>query len=125
MPSFLQLPGELPWWATLALIVPAALYGLLLLAMPFNVFGIKGRMDSIEAQLDEIQQEIRSLSLRLPEPEASDPAGTISMMGTRPPIPPTVVDDGQDLPRFQSAPPDIRRSTARPPRSEPRLDWPR
>lgn len=128
MPSFLQLPGGLPWWATLAVLVPIALYGLLFLAMPFSVFGLKGRMESIEARLDEIQEEIRSLAIRLPEPSAvqrQDPAqGYTARM---PPIAPASAPPEPDLPRFRPEPPDQRRQQppARPPRSEPRLDWPR
>ncbi len=49
------------------LLVPALLYALAFLFMPFSVLGVKGRLDAIEARLDEIQGEIRSLALRLPE----------------------------------------------------------
>ncbi len=48
--------------------VAGALFALAFLAMPFSVFGLKGRLDGVEARLDEIQREIRSLALRLPEP---------------------------------------------------------
>ncbi len=36
--------------------------------MPFSVIGVKGRLEGVEARLDEIQGEIRSLALRLPDP---------------------------------------------------------
>ncbi len=39
------LPDWLPWWVPLLLLVPALLYAMLLLAMPFNVFGVKGRLE--------------------------------------------------------------------------------
>ncbi len=126
MPSFLQLPGGIPWWLTLAILVPLALYGLLFLAMPFSVFGLKGRLESIEARLDEIQAEIRSLAIRLPEPFVGLPSAepTNRSLQLPPPIAPAPEDD--DLPRFQPDPTPSRRvTTARPPRSEPRLDWPR
>lgn len=113
-------PDWMPWWAQLALLVTALLFGLLFLLMPFSVFGVKGRLDMIEARLDEIQGEIRSLALRLPEPlggratdmdyrmqgpPSPEPADA---MPARPPIPPA--------PHY--AP---RRPPAQPQRSEPRL----
>ena len=61
------LPDWLPWWVPLVLLVPALLYLLAFLFMPFSVIGLKGRLDSLEARLDDIQQEIRSLVLRLPD----------------------------------------------------------
>ncbi len=96
------LPAWLPWWVPLVLLVPALLYAMLLLAMPFNVFGVKGRLDVLEARLDEIQGEIRSLTLRLPEPLRGgadfDDTGYAQPMAerdrmrqraaSRPPIPP-------------------------------------
>jgi hypothetical protein len=62
------LPDWMPAWVPLALLVPALFYALVLLLMPFSVIGLKGRLDAIEARLDEIQGEIRSLALRMPEP---------------------------------------------------------
>jgi hypothetical protein len=89
-----SLPTWLPWWVPLILLVPAVLYALVFLAAPFNVFGVKSRLDAIEARLDEIQGEIRSLALRLPEPmhpsayDDTDYAPLAPRRGTRPPIPP-------------------------------------
>ena len=80
----------------------ALIFLLAFLALPFNVFGVKGRLELIEARLDEIQGEIRALALRLPE------AGDAPSL--RPPIPPAAE---------RVAAPDPRR------RAEPRLDWPR
>ena len=61
------LPDWLPWWVPIVLLVPALLYALAFLFMPFSVIGVKSRLDVIEARLDEIQGEIRHLALRLPE----------------------------------------------------------
>lgn len=61
------LPDWVPWWVSLVIIVPAILLALAFLCMPFSVFGVKGRLEGVEARLDEIQGEIRSLALRLPE----------------------------------------------------------
>jgi hypothetical protein len=120
MPSFLQLPGDLPWWATLAILVPVALYALLLLAMPFSVFGVKSRMEQIEAQLDQIQEDLRVLAYRLPDPGAAH--STIRPPPLMPAAPPP---PEPDLPRFHNDPPGRRPVPQRSARAEPRLDWPR
>ena len=62
----LNLPDWLPWWVPLALLVPALLWALSFLFMPFSVFGVKSRLEVIEARLEEIQNEIRHVALRLP-----------------------------------------------------------
>lgn len=86
MTSPLPLPDWVPWWVHLVLLLAAALFGLLFLMMPFSVFGVKARLEGVEARLDEIQGEIRSLSLRLPEglPDMGPEADPYA----RPPIPP-------------------------------------
>lgn len=133
MPSFLQLPGGLPWWATLAILVPVALYGLLFLAMPFSVFGVKSRLEQMEARLDEIQEELRGLAFRLPEPSRQAPV--------LPPASPRAVAEASPIPtapahtpmpepadKLARHQPDLgARKTApeRGERFEPRLDWPR
>lgn len=97
------LPPWLPWWVPILVLVPAILYALLFLLMPFSVIGVKGRLDVIEARLDELQGEIRTLSLRLGEPgrpayrpdeDAYDtnplppPRMAAASPITRPPVPP-------------------------------------
>lgn len=133
MISPLPLPDWFPWWVQLAILIAALLFGLMFLLMPFAVFGVKGRLDLMEARLDEIQGEIRSLALRLPEPGLDDahalaPPGRTELSGRasqpgssrysgpgfddyegqRPPIPPAPQDRGP--------PPVPSRS-----RTEPRL----
>ena len=49
------LPDWLPWWVPIVLLVPALLYVLAFLFMPFSVIGVKSRLEVIEARLDEIQ----------------------------------------------------------------------
>jgi hypothetical protein len=61
----LSLPDWLPWWAMVAILVPVLVYLLAVLAMPFNTIGVKGRLDLIDARLDEIQSEIRALAPHL------------------------------------------------------------
>ena len=126
-----SVPDWLPWWAILLILVPVLLYLLAFLVMPFNVFGLRGRLDVIDARLDEIQGEIRALAMRLPEPHAGE---------SRPPIPPAArwSEPRDEPPETDTAPigPGQRwRRAVRPrppdpddrppPRSEPRLDWPR
>jgi hypothetical protein len=81
---------------------------------------VKGRLDSLEAQLDEIQSEIRSLAMRLPDsPRRGMADDWVELPGSRrapegppprttPPIPP----------------PAAWPETPRGSRAEPRLDWP-
>src|SRR5690348_4515804 len=94
------LPDWLPWWVPIVLLVPALLYALAFLFMPFSVIGVKSRLEVIEARLDEIQGEIRHVALRLPEvaraadyDEIYPPEPTVDRRRapppmTRPPIPP-------------------------------------
>jgi hypothetical protein len=140
------LPDWLPWWVPLLLLVPALLYALAFLLMPFSVIGVKGRLDVIEARLDEIQGEIRSLVLRLREPgaadyrgadfeevyapKADDAAARATNISPRPPIPPAAHELEDRPPRASSfgnrAPRrEAPREAPRGGRAEPRIDWPR
>ena len=123
------LPDWLPWWVPIVLLVPALLYALAFLFMPFSVIGLKSRLEVLEARLDEIQGEIRHLSLRLPETRhAADydeiyaPEPPVQRRGepvvSRPPIPPAAHELEEDNP------PRSRGARGKPAgRSEPRLDW--
>ena len=105
------LPAWLPWWAVVAVLVPIALYLALFLLMPFHTFGLRARLAGLEARLDEIQGEIRALTLRLPEPgigfDGAAPRGGFEGAAQRggfevaaqrgrapPPIPPAVPEAG-------------------------------
>jgi len=136
------LPDWVPWWVPLLLLLPALLYALAFLFMPFSVLGVKTRLEVIEARLDEIQNEIRHLALRLPAgskeldfEEVYAPMPQTQRrpepLSERPPIPPalhdlSIDDDALERP----APPAGARPSRRPEppgartqRSEPRLDW--
>jgi hypothetical protein len=135
------LPDWVPWWVPLVLLVPALLYALAFLFMPFSVLGVKTRLEVIEARLDELQQEIRHVALRLPMgPQSVDfedvyaPISQVQRrppsVGDRPPIPPSaqdLYDDDEPVER-QAPPPNMRPvrrqepQIVRPQRSEPRLD---
>lgn len=94
----LTVPG-LPEWSGLAVLLILALLVACVLVMPFSVFGVKGRLDAIEAQLDELRADIRALAAR---------SGPVALRDEAPPPP---------LPQ---PPPE-----AAGPRSEPRISWPR
>src|SRR6516165_3014603 len=104
------LPEWLPWWVPIVLLVPALLYAVAFLFMPFRVIGVKSRLEVIEARLDEIQGEIRHLSLRLPEtarvdydeiyaPEPAVQPRRAPPATTQPPIPPAAHDLEDQEPR--------------------------
>ena len=122
----LTIPG-LPEWSGTAALIALLLLALAYLLMPFSVFGVKGRLDALEAQLDEIRDEIRGLSIRLSDgprrvgggggaatedwvdpPLRPSPQGADSQPRATPPIPPPA--SWPDPPRGG--------------RPEPRLDWP-
>lgn len=99
MLQMLNLPDWLPWWVPLVLLVPTLLWALSFLFMPFSVFGVKSRLEVIEARLEEIQNEMRHVALRLPSgggpgpdyddvypPRMQEPRADRIM--SRPPIPP-------------------------------------
>lgn len=129
------VPDWLPWWVPLVLLLPALLYVLTFLFMPFSVIGVKGRLDVLEARLDEIQNEIRHLALRLPDtgepvdfeeifnPEPAVEQRSAPVM-SRPPIPPATHELRREEPKVGRPPPQPQ-PPPRPSRREPRLDWPR
>jgi hypothetical protein len=126
MPIPITFPDWMPWWLQLLVVVVAILLGLAFLFMPFSVFGVKSRLEAVEARLEEIQGEIRSLAMRLPEPgrgigyddepvlRASSP---IQPQRVAPPIPPAAWEgDGRASLRVSSRPGGAR--------AEPRLGRP-
>jgi hypothetical protein len=127
MPLPFTLPDWLPWWVPTLLLVPALLYALLLLAMPFSVFGLKSRLESIDARLDEIQNDLRTLAPRLaaeaeavPVQRRQPPPASRPDRSVAPDEPPPVSAVREARNGTRQRPP-----SARPARSEPRLDWPR
>lgn len=112
MTSPLPLPDWVPWWVHLVILLALLFVAVMFALMPFSVFGTKARLEAIDSRLDEIQAEIRSLSLRLPEisddEEDGPPGPKIRSRSWLPPIPP---------PPLQAA----RRDATRPTRTEPKL----
>ncbi len=68
MPIPIEFPDWMPWWLQLLVVVAALLLGLAFAMMPFSVFGLKSRLEGVEATLEDIQSELRNLAHRLPEP---------------------------------------------------------
>ncbi len=133
MPIPFTFPDWMPWWLQLIAVVVAILFALAFLFMPFSVFGVKSRLEAVEARLDEIQGEIRSLALRLPEPGRGAgldddsvvlrAVAPIQPVRAQPPIPPAAWETERD-----AASPTLRAASrvtdpARG-RSEPRLGRP-
>ena len=128
MNTLIAFPDWVPWWVPMVLLVPALLYALAFVFMPFSVLGVKTRLEVIEGRLDEIQQEIRHLALRLPvgprEVDFEDVYAPIQQasrrapaVSDRPPIPPAATDlYGEDLAVERPAPPPNMRPARR---SEP------
>ncbi|MBB2200419.1 hypothetical protein [Gluconacetobacter tumulisoli] len=61
----------MPWWLQLTLLIAGTLFAFVWLLMPFAVFGLKGRLDAIALQLEDLQAELRVLALA---PEDRRPA---------------------------------------------------
>jgi hypothetical protein len=126
------LPDWVPWWVSIVVIVPVVLFVLAFLLMPFSVFGVKGRLEAVEARLDEIQGEIRSLALRLPERATGHVDYDLHPTeletrrwaeAARPPIPPAPRQPTRLAESDRPAPPPTRRiDPSRGARSEPRFD---
>ncbi len=129
-----SVPDWMPWWAQLLAVVVGVLLALSFAMMPFSVFGIKPRLEALEARLDEIQGEIRALSLRLPEPARRPAANDEPPLAAaparaaappRPPIPPAAWSPDTGPRRPIGAPPPLRTEPDSRPagqRLEPRID---
>jgi hypothetical protein len=129
------LPDWLPAWAFLLLALPVLLYALVFLIMPFSVFGVKARLEGLEAQLNDIHEELRYLANRSAPPARSFVAdeqdfdtlpqfNRLKTARAAPPAPQTVPPPIPPAPLTpRAAPRDQPRLPQRPARrTEPRLD---
>lgn len=126
--SRLAVPG-LPEWTGLLALILLTLVGLAYLLMPFAVFGVKGRLDVIEAQLDELQAELRSLAMRGMEPPRRSSAALSPDDWADPPVMrrhgAAATPQEEPSPRVSPPiPPPAKWPEGRAVRPEPRLDWP-
>ncbi|MHB1305343.1 MAG: hypothetical protein ACYCZB_18105 [Acidiphilium sp.] len=129
------LPDWMPAWLGLVLLLIGLLYALAMLAMPFSVFGVKSRLEAIEDQLEQVQEELRILTLRLPEPLRGvaidetpyDPLPRQGAAPRRPNMPPAEPyrepsPSREPLGRARPAPPSPPPARGPSRRIEPRLD---
>jgi len=58
------LPDWLPAWAFLLGALPVLLWLLAFLIMPFNVFGVKSRLENLEAEVESLRDEVRLAAMR-------------------------------------------------------------
>jgi hypothetical protein len=132
------LPDWMPDWLFLLLALPVLLYALAFLLMPFSVFGVKARLEALEAQIDALHEDVRMMAMRssgaLPpsstkldayddvpnfgrikraQPDYDEPA-VPRAVAPRPVVPPMSAPTRE---RLAPAPPPPR-----PARREPRLD---
>ncbi|WP_291295165.1 hypothetical protein [Elioraea sp.] len=143
----MRIPG-LPDWANLVIVVLGLMIALAWVLMPFSVFGVKGRIEAVEARLEVIHEEIRQLNLRIAQagwrsgPDFAMPAEapTLRRPGPvppepqmAPPIPPPPVVPERSV-RPMPAPPHpagrpepgmrAEPTLPLPNRAEPKLSWP-
>jgi hypothetical protein len=128
-----MLPAWLPSWSLLLLALPVLLYALVFLGMPFSVFGVKGRLESLEARVEALTDEIRVMNMRkvgvIPEelPEFGRMKAAVAATAAPPPTPPRAAPPLREPAARRPAPsaPPLRaeadaRASGR--RLEPRLD---
>ncbi len=113
----LAIPG-LPSWSGTLVLALLAIVALAYLLMPFSVFGLKGRLDRMEAQLEELTGELRTLSQRLAMGARATPAEEFT---PHPAAPLAAPRDVSPPARTAPVPPPPMRGE----RAEPRLDIPR
>lgn len=128
------LPGWVPWWVQLGLLVALVLVLAAYVAMPFSVFGLKARIEALDDRVDELHTDLRDLINRLPDPEMRRPAAWRRLEPDEDGYTPRAVSTVDVAPRPPVPPepmvPERFRERERPgssparDRSEPTLRWP-
>lgn len=119
----LTIPG-LPSWVAIVLLVAISISILAFLAMPFAVFGVKSRLEAVEAELTDLRTEIRAL---MRQPIGSVPARSVVEDEWVEPPSRAASRAREAEPRITPPviPPAARpERSARAARAEPRLTWP-
>ena len=128
-----SLPDWMPWWAVIAVLVPVALYGALFLLMPFQTFGLRGRIRELEMRIDALHEELRGMTLRLPDrgmdpydepPRSVPPIPPAPRSGFGDPVADRMLDYMRDKARADMQRAEGPRAAPRP-RNEPRVFGPR
>lgn len=104
MPLNLPLPDWVPWWGQLVVLILAILFGFAFMMMPFAVFGLKGRLDFLEAQLDDIHAELRMIAMRLPDPDRPPAREPVFEQLSTPPVQPRAPSPSRTQPLPQALP---------------------
>lgn len=114
----------MPAWAQAVLLVGGILFTLLWMLVPFAVFGVKGRLDNLAIQLDDLQAELRVLALGL-NGQPTQPPTVADALADRVPAP----TPAEAAPVWEPAPPadmgpeegarDIPAYERRAPRAQP------
>ncbi|MBB2162823.1 hypothetical protein HLH48_22295, partial [Gluconacetobacter sacchari] len=73
----------MPWWLQLVLLILGMLFVFLWMLVPFAVFGVKGRLDALALQIEDLQAELRVLAVR---PEERMPAPAVAPRAAPAPI---------------------------------------
>lgn len=115
----LTIPG-LPSWVGLIILLAAGVALLALLAMPYSVFGVKSRLEAVEAELADLRIEIRALIRQPPSARTLVDEDWVAPPG------PANGRTAPAAPRLSMPipPPAARPERASGQRAEPRLDWP-
>ena len=92
------VPDWMPGWLFLALAIPVLLWCLAFLMVPFSVFGVKARLEAMENELQELNEQVRVMQLR-----------TTGAMATTQPA--RTMETYDDLPNFAQ----LKRARAEPP----------
>lgn len=58
------VPDWMPGWLMLALAIPVLLWCLAFLMVPFSVFGVKARLEALENEIQELNEQMRVMQLR-------------------------------------------------------------
>ncbi len=117
----LTIPG-LPSWVALVLLAAITVTLLAFLAMPFAVFGVKSRLEAVEAELADLRGEIRALLRQAPAAAAPPPRAMVDEDY----IPRANARALEVEPRIAPpVPPPAARPERAARRAEPRVDWPR
>ncbi len=135
-------PDWMPPWMQLIVVIGVLLLVLAYGAMPFSVFGVKGRLEALEAQLEGIQSELRILVQRLPDAErgpydapallraaaAREPVAALAARPAEPPAPAPLPVARPAAPLREQRSPTLRAAArlgdAARERAEPRFDRP-